>query len=185
MEEKEETLEQDKITEENVEGNLEENVETEVVEESVSVQEYQNVQKEKDEVYQRFLRLQADYENFKRRTIKEREADRKYRSQDLIQDILPVLDNFERALQIQAEEASFSQFVDGMKMVYNQLRQALVKEGIEEIGAEGQPFDPNFHQAVMQVQDPEQPPNTIVEVFQKGYRLKDRVIRPAMVKVNE
>ncbi|WP_077299406.1 nucleotide exchange factor GrpE [Virgibacillus pantothenticus] len=142
------------------------------------------LQAEKDELYQQLLRVQAEYDNFKKRTIKEREAARKYQSQDLIQELLPALDNFERALQVEKTEATAS-IIDGISMVYNQLKEALASQGAEEIPAVGEEFDPNIHHAVMQVEDDDQPSNTVVEELQKGYKLKDRVIRPAMVKVTK
>ncbi|KGX83732.1 nucleotide exchange factor GrpE [Pontibacillus marinus] len=168
-----------------------ENPEVEILEEEQENQDNQEdaekaqLQQEKDEYQQRLLRLQADYDNFRRRTQKERENDKKYRSQDLINELLPVLDNFERALQVEVKEDSAQNFVEGMNMVYRQLKDALTKEGVEEIPAQGEPFDPHMHQAVMQVEDENYDSNVVVEELQKGYKLKDRVIRPAMVKVNQ
>ncbi|MFD2637489.1 nucleotide exchange factor GrpE [Piscibacillus salipiscarius] len=140
---------------------------------------------ENEELKNKYLRTQADFDNFRRRTQKERENDLKYKSQELVGEILPVLDNFERALQTEVSGEGSQSFVDGVKMVYNQLNQALEKAGVEEIQAENEEFDPNMHQAVMQVSEEGYESNQIVEVLQKGYKLKDRVIRPAMVKVNE
>ncbi|WP_112181359.1 MULTISPECIES: nucleotide exchange factor GrpE [Paraliobacillus] len=147
--------------------------------------ELEVLQREKDEVYQRLLRVQAEYDNFRRRTQKEKEADRKYRSQSLITDLLPIVDNFERALQMEVNDEAAKQFVDGIKMVYRQLNDALEKEGAEVIATEGETFDPHLHQAVVQVEDDQYESNVVVEELQKGYKLKDRVIRPAMVKVNQ
>lgn len=168
-----------------------ENPEVEILEEEQENQEEQEdtekaqLKQEKDEAEQRLVRLQADYDNFRRRTQKERENDMKYRSQDLINELLPVLDNFERALQVEVNDDSAQNFVEGMNMVYRQLKDALTKEGVEEIPAQGEPFDPHMHQAVMQVEDENYDSNVVVEELQKGYKLKDRVIRPAMVKVNQ
>src|SRR5699024_10934652 len=117
-------------------------------------------------------------------TRKDRENDQKYKAQDLANELLPALDNFERALDQEVTEANKG-FVDGITMVYNQFKEALENQGIEKIEAVGQPFDPNIHHAVMQVEDAEQESNTVVEELQTGYMLKDRVIRPAMVKVNQ
>lgn len=130
------------------------------------------------------LRIQAEYDNFKKRTQKERIAERKYKAQDLANELLPVMDNFERALQVESTEETKS-IIEGISMVYNQLKEALKSQGVEEIEAEGNPFDPNLHHAVMQVEDEEQESNIVVEELQKGYILNDRVIRPAMVKVNK
>lgn len=146
--------------------------------------EVEALKEEKEVVYNRLIRLQAEYDNFKKRTQKEKEADRKYRAQDIVNDLLPVLDNFERALQVENTEAT-SSLIEGITMVYRQLQDALQSNGVETIETEGKEFDPNLHHAVMQVEDDTYESNQIVEELQKGYILKDRVIRPAMVKVNK
>jgi molecular chaperone GrpE len=137
------------------------------------------------EMENRYLRLYADFENFRRRTRQEMEAAEKYRAQSLVSDLLPALDNFERALKIETENEQAKSILQGMEMVYRSVLDALKKEGVEAIEAVGKPFDPHLHQAVMQVEDSNYEPNTVVEEFQKGYKLKDRVIRPAMVKVSQ
>ncbi|MGX1983140.1 molecular chaperone GrpE [Thermolongibacillus altinsuensis] len=137
------------------------------------------------ETENRLLRLHADFENFRRRMRLELEAAEKYRAQSLVTDILPALDNFERALKIEVEDEKAKSLLQGMEMVYRSLMEALKKEGVEVIEAVGKPFDPHVHQAVMQVEDSNYEPNTVVEELQKGYKLKDRVIRPSMVKVNQ
>ncbi|WP_164216206.1 nucleotide exchange factor GrpE [Virgibacillus sp. YIM 98842] len=144
----------------------------------------EELEKEKNETYQRMLRLQAEYDNFKKRTQKEKEASLKYKSQDLVNELLPVVDNFERALQVEKNEQTKG-IIDGITMVYNQFIEALYSAGVEEIETEGKEFDPNLHHAVMQTEDENTGSNIIVEELQKGYMLKDRVIRPAMVKVNK
>ncbi|RAK22445.1 molecular chaperone GrpE [Anoxybacillus vitaminiphilus] len=137
------------------------------------------------ELENRYLRLHADFDNFRRRTRLDFEAAEKYRAQSLVTDILPALDNFERALKVKAEDDKTKSILQGMEMVYRSLMDALKKEGVEVIEAVGKPFDPHLHQAVMQVEDSSYEPNTVVEEFQKGYKLKDRVIRPSMVKVSQ
>ncbi|BBW95541.1 nucleotide exchange factor GrpE [Geobacillus sp. FSL W8-0032] len=137
------------------------------------------------EMENRYLRLYADFENFRRRTRQEMEAAEKYRAQSLANDLLPVLDNFERALNIEADSEQAKSILQGMEMVYRSLVDALKKEGVEAIEAVGKPFDPHWHQAVMQAEAEGYEPNTVVEELQKGYRLKDRVLRPAMVKVSQ
>ncbi|MCD5323629.1 nucleotide exchange factor GrpE [Pontibacillus sp. HN14] len=170
-------------TEEVEQEEVVENPEQEIVEEDAGENdELAKLQQEKDETYQRLLRLQADYDNFRRRTQKDRENDRKYKSQSLIEELLPALDNFERALQVEAQDEKYA---EGMNMVYKQLKSALEKEGLEEIPAVGEEFDPHMHQAVMQVEDENYESNVVVEELQKGYKLNDRVIRPSMVKVNQ
>ncbi|MBW7649889.1 nucleotide exchange factor GrpE [Anoxybacillus sp. ST4] len=137
------------------------------------------------EAENRLLRLHADFDNYRRRVRLDMEAAEKYRAQSLVADLLPILDNFERALQVQVEDEKAKSLLQGMEMVYRALIEALKKEGVEAIESVGKPFDPHVHQAVMQVDDQNYEPNTVVEEFQKGYKLKDRVIRPAMVKVNQ
>jgi molecular chaperone GrpE len=140
---------------------------------------------EHEALYQRFLRLQADFENFKRRTREEKARERQFRAQDLVTNLLPVLDNFERALAQSAEHEETKALLQGMEMVYRQLTEALKQEGVVKIEAEGQPFDPNKHQAVMQVESAEHEANMVVEELQAGYELNGRVIRPSMVKVSQ
>ncbi|AIF43381.1 nucleotide exchange factor GrpE [Virgibacillus sp. SK37] len=147
-------------------------------------EENEALKKEKDEVFQRMLRVQAEFDNYKKRSQREKEADRKYKSQDLVNELLPAVDNFERALQVETTEENAG-FVEGITMVYRQIKEALKSQGVEEIESVDKEFDPNLHHAVMQVEEEDKEPNIIVEELQKGYMLKDRVIRPAMVKVNK
>ncbi|MCD7033041.1 nucleotide exchange factor GrpE [Metabacillus sp. GX 13764] len=147
--------------------------------------ENESLRQKAEEAENRLLRIQADFENFKRRSRMDLEATKKYRAQGLITELLPAIDNFERALQMEAADENVKSLLQGMEMVQRQLITALKTEGVEEIEALGKPFDPHLHQAVMQAEDAEAPANTVVEVFQKGYMLKDRVIRPAMVKVSQ
>lgn len=138
-----------------------------------------------DETENKMLRIQADYDNFKRRSRLDMENTQKYRSQSLVTEILPALDSFERALQIEVEDEKMKSVLQGMTMVYKQLVQALQNEGVEEIESKNKPFDPHLHQAILQVEDEAYESNTVIEELQKGYKLKDRIIRPAMVKVNQ
>jgi molecular chaperone GrpE len=133
----------------------------------------------------RYLRLLADFENFRRRIKKEKEADEKYRAQSLITNLLPALDNFERAMQIEPDNEQTKALLDGVSMVYKSIIEALKDEGAEQIEAVGKEFDPNLHQAVAQAEVEGAGENIVVEEFQKGYILKGRVIRPSMVKVNK
>ncbi|MFZ3576491.1 nucleotide exchange factor GrpE [Virgibacillus sp. DJP39] len=147
-------------------------------------EEVEKLQNEKEEVYQKMLRIQAEFDNYKKRSMREKETTNKYKSQDIVNDLLPAIDNFERALQVDVSEAQDS-FVEGISMVYRMLKDALKSHNVEEIETVGKEFDPNLHHAVMQAEDDEAEANTVVEEMQKGYMLKDRVIRPAMVKVNK
>ncbi|WP_226085373.1 nucleotide exchange factor GrpE [Mesobacillus sp. S13] len=138
-----------------------------------------------DEADNRYLRLQADFDNFRRRSRIELEASAKYRAQNIITDLLPAIDNFERALKMDVDNEQAKSLKQGVEMVYRSLLDALKNEGVEVIEAVGKEFDPHLHQAVMQAEDENYGPNIVVEEFQKGYMLKDRIIRPAMVKVNQ
>lgn len=147
--------------------------------------EIQNLTSKLEEADNRYLRLQADFDNFRRRTRLDIEAGEKYKAQKLVTELLPALDNFERALQIEADNEQSRSLLQGMEMVYRSLVDALKKEGVEAIEAVGKEFDPNFHQAVMQGEDENFGSNIVSAEFQKGYMLKDRVIRPSMVQVNQ
>lgn len=147
--------------------------------------EIQNLTSKLEEADNRYLRLQADFDNFRRRTRLDIEAGEKYKAQKLVTELLPALDNFERALQIEADNEQSRSLLQGMEMVYRSLIEALKKEGVEPIEAVGKEFDPNFHQAVMQGEDENFGSNIVSAEFQKGYMLKDRVIRPSMVQVNQ
>ncbi|MCD9023017.1 nucleotide exchange factor GrpE [Cohnella silvisoli] len=142
------------------------------------------LQRQADDNHSRYLRAQADFDNFRRRTLKEKEEITQYASLKVIGQLLPVLDNFQRALQTGAEGAESGSFAKGVDMIYRQLNQVLEAEGLKQLEAIGQPFDPELHQAIMQVESEEHEAGTIVEVIQPGYKLKDKVIRPAMVKVS-
>lgn len=141
----------------------------------------QQIEEEQDKL----IRLRADFENYKRRVQLDKAADYKYRAQSVLTDILPVLDNFERALAVETTSEEAASLVKGVDMVYRTLLEAVKKEGLEAIEAEGVAFDPNFHQAVMQEQDDSKESGVVLQELQKGYKLKDRVLRPSMVKVNE
>ncbi|AIY05231.1 Heat shock protein GrpE [Planococcus sp. PAMC 21323] len=156
-----------------------------VEEEAETVDEVEKLREQLDAEQNKYLRLLADYDNFKRRTQKDKELANKFRSQSLLADILPVLDNFERALSVPTKSEESASLLKGIEMVQKSLLEAVNREGLEEIKAIGEQFDPNFHQAVMQEKDDSAEPGEVLQELQKGYILKDRVLRPAMVKVNE
>ncbi|AFQ45834.1 nucleotide exchange factor GrpE [Desulfosporosinus meridiei] len=137
-----------------------------------------------DEHKDHMLRLQAEFDNYRKRTQKEKTEIIKYASERLISELLPVLDNFERAASSAQVNPDFNAFSQGIDMIYRQLQTALNKEGLKAIEAAGQPFDPNLHDAVLRVESDEHPENTVVEELQKGYYLKEKVLRPSMVKVS-
>lgn len=146
--------------------------------------ELEQAKEQADEHYQRYLRTQADFDNFRRRTMKEKEDLAKYASAKVITELLPVLDNFERALSTGQEASETESFVKGVDMIFRQIQQVMEQEGVQPMNAVGEPFNPEFHQAIMQVESDEYEEGFVVEEVQKGYMLKDKVLRPAMVKVS-
>jgi len=139
--------------------------------------------KECDEYLDRLQRTAAEYDNFKKRTQKEKEALYIDAVSDVVSNFLPVMDNLERALQAIPDDKASKNLKDGVEMVFKQLKETFSNIGVEEIKALNEPFDPRLHNAVMHVEDEAFGPNTIVEEFQKGYIYKDKVIRYSMVKV--
>lgn len=139
--------------------------------------------KERDieELNNQLLRLQADFVNFRKRVDKEKESTIAYALESFICTLLPVIDNFQRALV--SEEDHENNFYKGVEMIYDQLIKVLNENGVDEIISLGQDFDPNFHHAVFMEENSEYEQGKVTEVLQKGYVLKDRVIRPSMVKV--
>ena len=156
----------------------------EIVEDINEESEVDLLKKQIESLKNDYARAYADTENIKKRLNAEAELTRKYRIQSFAKEILPVIDNLERALQTEVNEADEG-FKKGVEMTYNQLVAALKNEGVEVIDCENKPFDPNFHQAIMQEKKEGVESGIVIEVLQKGYVLKDRILRPAMVKVSE
>lgn len=136
---------------------------------------------------EKVLRAQAEMMNFKRRKEEETSNMLKYANEDILKSLLPVIDNFERGLKMDDNDLSdeVSKFLSGFKMIYTNIIEILNKNEVKEIEAEGIEFNPRVHQAVLMEHDENKPHGVVLEVLQKGYMYKDRVIRPAMVKVNE
>ncbi|GIP51664.1 nucleotide exchange factor GrpE [Paenibacillus vini] len=151
---------------------------------SVGQAELDQLRAEAEDHKQRLLRTQADFDNFRRRTVKEKEELGKYASSKLIVELLPVIDNFERALGTVSENADVSSYAKGVEMIFRQFEGVLKAEGLTPMESVGTPFNPEFHQAIMQVESDEYEEGIVVEEVQKGYLLKDKVLRPAMVKVS-
>ena len=129
----------------------------------------------------RWIRTHADFDNYRKRSQKEIQEIYRYAGEQLIKDILPIVDNFERALDsVDDKESSLYQ---GVELIYKQFKETLEKHDVKEIEALGKPFDPNFHDAVMMVESEEFTENTVAEVLLKGYQYNTKVIRPSMVKV--
>ena len=133
------------------------------------------------------LRNQAELQNYKRRREEETAKMMKYKDEDLIKEFLVVLDNFERAIKMDDDDLTdeVSRFLEGFKLIYSNTINILNKFEVKEIEAEGVEFDPDYHHAVLTEHDENKPAGVVLEVLQKGYMYKDKVIRPAMVKVNE
>ncbi len=129
------------------------------------------------------LRKMAEFENLKKRTEREKEEAVRYGTASVLGGLLDVLDNFDRALAVEPELSDHHSFYEGMKLIARHLKEILRGEGLSEINPEGEPFDPFYHEAMMREETTEVPENTVLEVFQKGYKLRDRLLRPARVKV--
>jgi molecular chaperone GrpE len=159
----------------------EETVDTETAEaeEEVPAEETEE-KKESDDA--RYMRLAADFQNYKRRAEKEKSDIYQYANEKIAVDIIDVMDNFERALA-HSDECEDKQFAEGVSMIYKQLKGVLDKNNIIEIASDGEPFDPNVHNAVMAEENPEYESGIVIQTMQKGYTLNGKVIRPSMVKV--
>lgn len=165
-----------------------ETTKTEVVDEPKEESLEEKVGKLEEEVNRwktDYYKVFADMENLKRRLEKEHQNSMKFMMQSFIEELLPVVDNFERSLNVQNPSEEVQTFLKGYQMIFDQLMMILQKNGVEVIEAQGKEFDPNLHQAVMTAQDENYDSNIVVEELQKGYKLKDRVIRASLVKVNE
>ena len=165
------------------ENNSEESIKDEESEsQDTKIKELEKLANDNEEKY---LRLYAEFENYKRRIQKENQINATYKAQGVLTDILPSIDNIERALQIEGDDESFKSLQKGVQMVHESLLRALKDNGLEEILAEGKEFDPNLHQAVVQDDNPDFKSGEVTQELQKGYKLKDRVLRPSMVKENQ
>ena len=173
------TENENKVTNEAEEAACEAAEETTAPEAEAAENAQDALQKSYDELYDKHLRTLAEYENYKRRTQKEKDELYLNAQVDTVSHLLPVLDNLERAAATDEE----SPMAEGVRMVLKQLIETLGKLGVSEIEAEGKPFDPNLHNAVMHIDDESFDENMVVEQFAKGYILKDKVVRHSMVKV--
>jgi len=148
---------------------------------STESSELQRLKVERDTLIDRLARLQAEFENARKRATREQQDFRDYALTDAIKSLLPILDSFERALQTGSPEKS--EFRGGVELIYKQLQDALQKLGLRTIPAKGEPFDPHLHEAIEMVETTEAADHEILEELQRGYKLKDRLLRPSMVKV--
>lgn len=157
------------------------NSENEASETDEAIDENEALRKEIETLKNDYFKMLADTENLKKRLQREHDQLRKYRIQGFAADVLPVLDNLERALK---QETTDEALREGVQMIYDQLMASLKAEGVEPINALNQPFDPNIHQAMMTEEKEGVESNIVIEEFQKGYMLKDRILRASLVKVS-
>jgi molecular chaperone GrpE len=143
--------------------------------------ELQKVRAERDTLLDRLARLQAEFENARKRAIREQQDYREYAVSDTVKSLLPILDSFERALQVSGNNGN--DLRSGVELIYKQLQDALVKLGLRQIPAKGEPFDPHLHEAIEMVDTDEAEDHHVLDELQRGYKLKERLLRPAMVRV--
>src|ERR1700758_1914577 len=141
------------------------------------------LQAEKDDLMQTLVRRQADFENYRKRIDRERQDDRRHGIGRLIEDLLPVLDAFERAIKAH-DDPAYEEYLKGLELIYRQLWDTLSRHGLERIAAGGKPFAPHYHQAIERVESDEYPDGTVLEVLQDGFSFHGRVVRPSMVRVS-
>lgn len=176
---KDEVLEKEEVSEE-VKEEITEPKPEEPKEPTIE-EKLEEAEKKAQENYDKWLRQLAEFENFRKRSNAEKTGMYNNGVRDTVEKLLPVIDNFERA--VNAADDKESSMYKGVEMILKQFLEILTSIGVEEIAAEGEPFDPNYHSAVMHIDDESCDENVIVEVFQKGYKHGDKVIRPSMVKV--
>jgi molecular chaperone GrpE len=143
--------------------------------------ELQKVRAERDTLLDRLARLQAEFENARKRAVREQQDYREYAVSDTVKSLLPILDSFERALQVSGNNGN--DLRSGVELIYKQLQDALVKLGLRQIPAKGEPFDPHLHEAIEMVDTDEVEDHHVLDELQRGYKLKERLLRPAMVRV--
>ncbi len=155
--------------------------------EEEEVSEGDSLRGELEAVNDRMIRLQADFDNFRRRALKEREEAHQYGHENLVKDLLATVDNLDRAIEHarRSDGGDFESMLQGVELVQRELLGALANHSVSEIEVADAVFDPNVHEAVAQKEDDSVPANTVIEVFQKGYRLRDRLLRPARVVVSK
>jgi molecular chaperone GrpE len=148
---------------------------------AVADSELQKLKSERDTLLDRLARLQAEFENSRKRAAREQQEFRDFATADAIKALLPALDSFERALQTPSTQ--LNEFRNGIELIYKQLQDALNKLGVRPVPAKGERFDPHVHEAIEMVDTTEVPDHQVMDELQRGYKLKDRLLRPAMVRV--
>ena len=148
-------------------------------------QQIEDLTKEKNEIFERLQRVAADYENLQKRAPKQIADTIRFEKEKIIKTLLPALDNFEHTFQNAHSAENLDVIIKGVRIIYDQMLDILKAHGVEQIKASGQKFDPTLHEAIMQKTEVDQQDNTVLEEFQKGYKLNGRVIRPSKVIVNK
>ena len=177
-----EIVKDDELAQENTEKK-EETSQVDEPEQVSSNNEFDKLKDDFDKLNNQYLRLAADFDNYRKRQEQEREALLNYGTENALKKLLEVLDNFERGAKALENVEDCQKVKDSFNLVHKQTAEILSKLGLEEIEAQGQEFDPNFHEAVMQTPTSEHPENTVITVMQKGYKIGDKVLRPALVNV--
>jgi molecular chaperone GrpE len=149
----------------------------------VSRQEYERVSQERDALLDRLARLQAEFENARKRNQREQAEFREYATADAVKNFLPVLDNFNLALRSQTSESSDAALRSGIELIRKQMEDALARLGVQAVPSQGHPFDPRVHEAIEMVASSDHADHEVIEELQRGYKLKERLLRPAMVRV--
>lgn len=149
----------------------------------VSRQEYERVGQERDALLDRLARLQAEFENARKRNLREQADFREYAAADAVKNFLPVLDNFNLALRSQQGEGTDAALRSGIELIRKQMEDVLARLGVQAVPAQGQTFDPRVHEAIEMVDSSDHADHEVIEELQRGYKLKDRLLRPAMVRV--
>jgi molecular chaperone GrpE len=145
-----------------------------------AISEIEKLKAEREALLDRLARLQAEFDNARKRAMREQQEFREFAAADVIKGMLPALDSFERALKVAGDTTEFR---SGIELIYRQLQDALQKAGVQAIVSVGQPFDPRFHEAIEMVDTTDVPDHQVVDEMQRGYKFKDRLLRPAMVRV--
>jgi molecular chaperone GrpE len=165
----------------NVENNELKTEEVPVADPPAPVDETEQLKTERDGLKELLLRRQAEFDNFRKRTERERSEYLQYAGMEMVKELLPVLDDFERALK---SDGASPEYAKGVEMIYNRMYEALKKIGLEPMDATGKLFDPHLHQAVERVETKDAPDHTVLGEFQRGYYFKGKLLRPSMVKVS-
>ena len=160
-----------------------EEVQQEVHEEPKEEVKEDSTAKELEEMKNQYIRMAADFDNYRKRQAQERESLLKYGAEDTLKKLLPIVDSFDRAKKTFDENSGPEKFKEGFDVIYKQFIEALEKAGLQKIETEGKEFDPNVHEAVMQTPSSEHPDHTVIQELQSGYMIGERVIRPALVNV--